>query len=883
MAKERILNFYVGFELSSKIRLFGIVAVFAIIVLGIYYGYLASLNSRNLTSKLINKVNNDLGIEVTVEDGDITIFPTLALRLKRVSFENGIFIDRATIKFGLFSTVTDPKISSIKIHNIYTNPNKVGIDNLSYHELLIKLSKLHLSADDIYVDRIWDTKVLNRVIADKLILNKSGHETNLELELLNGIKLSNKVTYVDTDNRWISNVEIYNDNFDFKMRDEFNEVNILDGEFSSNIINLSKATRDISPYFDFIVNNSISSEESVRISGKIVNDKKYLRIEQLNLQGENINASGTYWISSNNTDSDILDITLSQLNIANLISGDQMMRREDASTFRLDRAKVRILVAASEIDIFGDKVKDFKLDSYGDGSSFRILSCNGNIVSGGDFVVTGEVTNNRYRPKFDGYITLNHKDINIWLKNQNLEYLTNNTSTPLYFVSKISVTPLDYEIEDFKVMLSGQTITGSMDLKFIGGKKQLLGSVQFEGLDINNTNIAIIKTSYNYLKSLGQGMFDEIYASKFNVLRSIPIKTTIDINIEDLKVDGWNLDRLSTLVSYDSGLLKVHNFIISDGDKVNFGGYGEILAASVKPQVKLYVTDGSLVLDKFTDEEINSFVEYSEKNINLASIGFISNGYLRNLTIGNLNIQTPYWEVSSENAILNVNSMKFNIFDGPIQSSGNIVFSPVKINLAYGVDGLNIQKLSTYLGNMFPLTSGNISVNGQFSTSGNNYAELLYNLYLNGDFFAKSIGVSNIDLSGTIAKLNSANAGNIKIDALFQQGVTSGSTVFTEAKGSYILDTGILTGKNIVLSAATFNAGAGFAMNFYDSTMDLNSIISFNPVGGKNYNTMPIKLRLQAKGNINTPDKLLQFLDGNDIYRMQRILYGYDQNARKPN
>jgi len=882
MTKERILNLYTELEINNKARLVIISVLLTLSMSLIYYGFAYSLNSYNLTTKLINKVRNDLGIEVSVEDSDITIFPTVSLHLKRVSTNNGIFIDNVLIKLGIFSTTENPKISSVNVGNMYINPKKLGIDDLSYHATLIKLSETNILANSVHIDKIWDTAVLNRIIVDNLEFGRSGNDTNVKFDLLNGIKYTNNLSYNSGDKTYMSKVDISNSNFYFTLTDKFNEKEIVDGDFTAKINNLSKAASDISPYLDLIINNSIASDEEAEISGKIVNDNKYLRIQQIKLVSPNIEAEGTYWVSSNNLDSDILDITLSKLNIPNLIGGDQIIGTATGSVFRLDRTNLRMLVTAPEIDAVKDKIQNFKLDCYGDGKSFKILSCSGDISSGGNFVLTGDITNNQYRPKFDGYITLTHKDINVWLKNQDLTLLTNNNIAPLYFISKIGLTPLDYELQDFRLILSGQTITGDIDVKFIGGIKQLIGSIQFESLDIDKTNIEFIKSSYNFLKSLGMEMFDETYATKYNILRSIPLKTTIDINIDDFKSSDFQLDRLSTLISYDSGLLKIHNYILSNGNKVNIGGYGEILATDIKPQIKFYVTDGAIVLDKFSDAEINSFIKYSKNNIDIASIGFASTGYLRNLTIGDTELLDTYWDVLSDNVILNVNKIDFKIFDGQVHSSGNIIFSPMKINLAYGVDGLSIEKSMTYLNYMFPFTAGNISINGQFSTTGTDFTDLLYNLYLDGNFLAKSTEVLNIDIDGAITKLTSANNGTIQLTPLFQECVSTGSTIFSEAKGAYVLDSGVLTAKNIALTGAKFNAASGFAMNFYDSTMDLNTIISFVPVSIRNViNASPIKLKLFVKGNINSPDKLLQFLDINDMYRMQRMMYGSEANVRR--
>jgi len=843
-----------------------------------FYSYIKNLDTLSVTTKVLESIKEKTGVTATVENVHFERFPYPAVKLTRVSTDSGIFIDVAYLNLDILSLFTkNPTATGLSIQNLYVNPKKTGLGSITYHESIRKASEMELPLNKLSIGKIWDTAVTNRVIGDNILIKKSSRDISIEFELKHNIKYKDSISYNSSKNTWDSQIYISNSSINLTIDNSFNDKQVTSGLIKGKISNISNFVRDISPYFDFIINNNIKSSEPVTISGEIINTQDSVVINNISLKSKNLEAIANYWFATSDKDIDILDIKLNKADIANLANGADTNEKVEEPIFKLDTTRLSILVEANSITGANETFNELKLNSIGDGSIFKIISCAGKIASGGDFEVSGQITHNLYRPKFEGKVVINHTNINEWVSKTNFANYVSKTPSSLYLESELVATPIDFRMQNFKMNIGHENISGNADLKIIGNTTQLIGNLNFENLDLENSTAPFTKNIYEYVKSLGLNMSDDSYSSKFITLRTFPLKSTLDLNIDGFKADGYNLNRVSMVMSYDSGQLKIDNFLINYDENTFVKGEGKLIATGLKPNVKFNITDGQINFEPLTKDKIDLFIDYTKANLNISNITFDTTGKLSQLKIGDLVLNDISFAAQNLTGILTISELNFTpIGGGSVASNGNIVFNPIRLNLACGLDTIDIdQVLNTMLPEQHPFLSGFVSINADISASGTSATELFNNLYITGDYAAKDVKISGINISDFIEKVSTPNFDFTTVTQAFTNSATTGETDFDKINGNYQLNNGILSIKDTAYAAKEFIGSVGVTINMNDETIDLLALYLFYPFGARISDPKlvpPVKISLVGKGNLFKPDKLLQFVDPNAIFRIQDLI-----------
>ena len=869
---------------NSKLKILISSIIIFIAILTVYYKRVSSIDVNSFTSSIITTIKNEFGSSVTIEKAYISVFPTPTLVITRINIDEGMFIDHATIDLSILSSIMHaPSYKKISVSDLYVNPNNINLADIKYHEAIIKLSSLPLSSIDLCISKLWDTALTNRLLAENLCIEKSNRQIQILSHFVENLRFQDKIKYLPDSNTWTSNIEIYNNNANININTIFSTTSLESGEFSGTIKNLALFTNEISTIGDFLMNNHIQSTESIELKGKIAKNEDQVFIEDIVIKGDNLDISGTYWFASNQEEIGTLSIKINTLKTENIFTGIARSHDDQEAIFSLQESKMRFVAESENVSIGKSIINNFKLDATGNGSSFKIDSCSGEIDGEGNFQISGSIESNKYRPKFLGHINLNHNNINDLIANALLQDHDNSLKTPLYIKSDLIATPIDFKMMNFKMMVGSETLSGNINLKLAGNTQLLIGDVEIDALNLQTTNFPVVKKAYEYVQSLALNMPDQNYATKYLVLRTFPIKAILDINFDGLYFsENTKFDRMSMLTSYDAGQLKIDNFLINMQDKLSISGNGRVFANSLKPQIKINISSGYIKVNDFSQNEFNDFIDFTTQNIDLSKLDLSSEGTLDNFEFNNIKISDLGWTSKNDGTILNIPKLTFTSFSGNVESSGSLSFNPLKLSFIFGIDGMDLSQMFSLSKKPLPITNGLLSVNGHLSATARDMSDLLYNLYIRGDFLSKNVTISGIDIDGAITKLSTLRLEPLIVDTVLNDSATSGETIFSKVSGSYEINSGIFSLKDISLMAETFAGSAGLAFNIYDESLDLNAIFSFYPLGAKINSpkiTPPIKMKFAARGNLFEADKLLTFFSKDDIQRLIKFAGPQNNNA----
>ena len=149
--------------------------------------------------------------------------------------DNGIFVDRAILGINLLTLFSKNKeVNEINLNNVYVNPKKVGSEETTYRNFIKKISLMNSQISSLKIEKLWDTVLMNDIIAEKINIDKDDKNLTLNFELLNYIKFRDKITYKHVNQRWTSQIAILNDNLNLSIDANFDDKTTIEGQFVSS-------------------------------------------------------------------------------------------------------------------------------------------------------------------------------------------------------------------------------------------------------------------------------------------------------------------------------------------------------------------------------------------------------------------------------------------------------------------------------------------------------------------------------------------------------------------------------------------------------------------------------------------------------------------------
>lgn len=493
------------------------------------------------------------------------------------------------------------------------------------------------------------------------------------------------------------------------------------------------------------------------------------------------------------------------------------------------------------------------------------------IQSGGNFQLTGNVTQNSVRSIFEGRIYLQHKSLSKILDAIGYKQIDSTQPAPFTLQSNLKLTLIDVYLQNLLIKTGNTTVTGDITTSFIGSMPHIMANLEMSSLDLTRPGFPIISPMINFIKSLTTEMQSETYFTKYIPIRTIQYFGHFDVTINDMIIGDRHFGKVDLVAAVAPGNIEITNFDLRKDD-VYLNLSAKLLAGKIKPQLDIKIRDGAFVIDPVTPSTLLTLRNKLLNEFDFNKLELKLQAALSKLTQGKLILQNLKLELANNNTLFNISNLEAEMLGGKLKAAGSILLDPYTLSFAYALNSINLAQLSMLLPKGFLDNYGGLSINGQFTTNGDTLERLLYNLTNESAFIIQNAKIDNLSLDTLVEKVNAKayTSDSLKDDLAIAS--SQGQTEIAKLHGNLQLNKGIAILKDILFNTKYISGAASLAVNIYNYGLTLNSILSFyineeEKIKDEDKKILPVKLQLNAKGTIFNPIKtindqeLQQFLD----------------------
>lgn len=851
----------------------GIIICFSLLLF-LSFGALSLINHNTIA----NNFTSHLGISnKNIGKVEINKFPVPYLIIKSVKEEGKLDLEEVKIYFSLWSLIKfSPKISKLEILDakIYSDSKMLKIYN--NEELIKKFFEFKLQDIDLRITNLniinkQDYSILNlsncSLKKENLSSNYAFETTSNEIGKISGLfnKKDNIVNF---------SFNIDNNDYSFKLSQSYKDFKLDSGSGEYQIKNLASVMYNILPDLSHIF-NKLNQNTPVDIKFNILNAENETQLKDIVVQSSFVAGSGIINIAKNDNVTSAVNLKFSKIDLNTLFSSNSLV------AFNTIPSNIRFVFADKllKIDIAIDEVilnnnnslEKIAFTSNLSNGILKIDEFSGSVKPSGEFKLTGDVTQNSIRSMFDGQIYLKHDDINTLLNILGFNNVTVKTPVPFTLSSDLKLTLIDLFFKNLSLKTDNLNLSGNFSGKFIAQAPHLNATLNISSLDLTTENYPIISPLVKFLENLSRDMKSLDYPSKFIPIRTNPYLANLDISIDNIKYNDHLFDKVNLLAKIIPANIKISNLDFKT-DSSYLSTSWNLDASSVLPSLSVEVKDGSLSTDLLSPSGLLSLrnkliSDYSLDKATLQLYGKLSSLSQKDLALKNLKFY-----IANSNNLLQFNNIEAELLGGKFQGSGNILLEPYSINFVYALNTMDLSKISALIPEIFTSSSGEISINGNFSTNGNTLQNQLYNLTTKSKFAINAIDISNFGIDSFIEKINAPNYIIQNLDKDINSAITSGQEKITGISGNIELQKGIALLKNVNFATQYSTGAASFAINIYNFSMDSTAILSFyipsslvklnNSTNDKNILT---NLNMRMQGSIFTPKKTF---DNNELKKL---------------
>jgi hypothetical protein len=798
--------------------------------------------------------------------------PIPYLTIDSVKEDGQIELNNIEVRFALSSLIKfAPKIESLKIAKAklyFANDNLTIINHDLFIKNLIARDKLNIN---IYIDDLYCSASNNATIAriNNFFLTKSEGKLNHNLVKGNIVNLGGFVGSFERndDNITNFNLNIKNDNCDMQLSEIYKDSALAFGKVELKITELSAFLQNNFPDLASLF-KEIKSNEVVDIRFDIIPTQDFLQCKNLVIESSLIQGNGKIDISKNNTMNNLLTLNLSKMDIESIINSQNINKSTKVEIPKYPqswaKSKQKGNFIATDISInkiILNETESFngvKLISNFENGVFVIKDLSGSIESGGEFKISGNITNNNFRNVFDGNLYLKHENFNKILSVIGCDEAVVKTVAPFILSSDLKLTLIDLYFNNLLFKTDNVRVAGNVSTKFIGSKPHITASLGFSSMDIGRAEYPIVSPVIEFTKSLFDNMKDKEYLNKFIPIRTLSYIGNLDLTFTDLMFNDKYVGNINILTSLSPGNIKINNLDINNGSNFLFSSWA-LEASGIKPKLDIAIENGLLNVDFLTPSSWLTlrhklYNDFSLDKIALTLDCFISTIYQNDTRLDNLKFL-----VNNDNTLLNISNLNVGIFDGNLQGSGSILLEPHTANFVYALNSIDISKLLGILPKNLMNNTGSASINGMFSTRGDTVEKLLYNLYTKSSIITKNLTIPNFGIDNFLEKITlpQYNVQNVKADS--SNAITTGTTEIETLNSDIELTQGMAVLNNVTFKTKYASGSAALGVNLYDFSMNLSSIFSFYPIAdSKNNPSNVAKIGVKAVGSIFEPKKTVE-------------------------
>ena len=799
------------------------------LLLCIVWGALLFVNYDLVTDNF----NSHLGIaKESIGKVKIHKFPLPYLVIESIKEEGKLELEQIKIHFSTWSLIKfNPEINEIEILDakFYSNAilNVYNYEDLIKNFFKFRLQNINLNVTNLNIINKQDYSILN--FSNCLLKKENALSSNYIFKATNNYmgKISGLINRHDNIVNFILNVD--NNDYSFELSQIYKDFKLSSGSGKYQIRSLASLMHNILPDLTHLF-NKFNQNEPINIKFNILNSEDKIQLKDIVIASSFIAGNGFVNIAKSDNIDNNVKLNFPKIDLSSLISTNNSV------TFNTTPTNTRFIFADKllKADITIDEIilsNNEALEKIVFASNLlkgtlKINKFSGNIKSGGEFKLVGDVTQNSVRSMFDGHIYLKYNDINSLLHILGFNDVTVTESTPFTLSSELKLTLIDLLLRNLLIKTDNLNLSGNFSSKFIASTPRLNATLNISSLDLSSQTYPIISPLIKFIENLTKDMKNLDYPSKFIPIRTMGYLANLDVLIDSVKYNNHVFDKMNLLVKIVPANIKISNLDFKINNNYLSTSWN-LDASSVLPSLSIEVKDGNLTTDLLSPAGILKLRNKLVNNYSLDKATLQLYGTLSTLSQNDLILKNVKFYVANNNNLLQFNNIEAELLGGKFQGSGNVLLEPYSINFVYALNTVGLDKVSALYPKIFPTLEGEASINGNLRTNGNTLRSQLYNLTTKSQFAINNINVNNFAIDSFIKKINTPDYKVQNLDNDIKHAMTIGQEKIRDIKGDVELQKGIALLKNVKF-ATQYSAGtASFAINIYNFDMQASSILSF--------------------------------------------------------
>ncbi|MCZ6924694.1 MAG: exodeoxyribonuclease 7 small subunit [Rickettsia endosymbiont of Ixodes persulcatus] len=865
----------------------GIIICFSLLLF-IIFGALSFVNYNSVT----NNLTSHLGI-VKENIGKIKMnkFPLPYLIIELIREEGKLDLEQIKIHFSLWSLIRfNPKINKIDILDakFYSNSNVLNIYN---HEELIKnffkykLQNIDLNVTNLSIINKQNYSILN---FDNCILKEENAlSSNYIFKTTSNYigKISGSINKHDDTVDFSLNID--NNDYGFKLSQIYKDFKLTSGSGEYQIKNLASVMYSILPDLKHLF-NKFNQNEAVNVKFNISNNEDEIELKDIVIASSFITGNGFVNIAKNDNITTNVKLDFPKIDLSSLILTSALSNLSAKINLIFEGAVLNTPAFGEINEIIlsnNEALEKIVFSSNLLKGTLKINEFSGNIKSGGEFKLTGSVTQNAVRSLFDGQLYLKHNDMNSLLNILGFNDVTIKEAIPFSLSSDLKLTLIDLFFKNLLLKTDNLNLSGNFSSKFIAQTPRLDATLNISSLDLRSQAYPIISPLIEFTKNLTKDMKSLDYPSKFIPIRTIGYLANLDILIDSVKYNDHIFDKINLLAKIAPANIKISNLDFKTANSYLSTSW-HLDASSVLPSLTVEIKDGNLTTDLLSPAGMLNLRNKLVNDYSLDKAILQVSGTLSTLSQNDLILKNVKFYIANNNNLLQFNNIEAELLGGKFQGSGSILLEPYSINFVYALNTMDLDKVSALMPKIFTASSGEVSISGSLGTNGNTLQSQLYNLTTKSQFAINNIDINKFAIDSFIEKINTPDYKVQNLDKDINNTITTGQENIRGISGDIELQKGIALLKKVKFATQYSSGAASFTINIYNFDMDASGVLSFYvPARLVKLNTSNTRadkdtlahLNIKMQGSIFAPKKTL------DSSELKKLLIPQTQTEEATN
>jgi hypothetical protein len=843
-----------------------------------------------LKNPITERFAQELGVELKIK-GDIEVktFPSSYISLKQVTINSdsasNIEIPKIILGTNLFSLfMGDVKLNDVKIIGAQlTYQNMQSLLAKGSNNFMPKLTLENASLVMNQSGNFWDKLSNINAIFE--------HKGNGSLQIagtcsMDGLNYKLNATLNASSKPEANASQVF-------ILSDFSEIKFL-GDFITDSTTYNLNGRVDAKFFNNIKNPQFSHallaflKDEIVASGNVAITNKEMQFSNLSVSSKSISKIiGNISLSKDSSNEIMAKIEGDSINLDSLFDSatQEVLSTENIISqllalfdFDLPHSLFgKINIAFKEVILNKQEIKNIDLLSNLVESKVVVSELAMELPGASNIKISGVISHNEVRPKFDGAVNLeikDYKNFRNWI-NIGFDDLNILNSQQLSLSSNMVIMPRNLRLSHLKINSGNLSAFAKVAFKYIGENKLSTNAV-IRINEIDGDAIGVSKLTDNFIANLYGSDFEKTgikfyeITDDFKWVRDFPISLNLKLIIEKFKYrdmlfpnfyveshmspNNFSIDELSlnTEQAQVSGKISLATSDIIPklsvdltANKISAGFIEKIM-----PKQELLISRQKQFLSNTPDAAATTIVGganfYGIHNI-IGDFKIKANDYLSpTMPLKNFNLMAE-----SQDGIIKIDYVNADAFQGKLDLSGNLVIAssiPV-YSLTFSLTNAKLLNLLKYYGEYDKL-NGYVSLSGSLVTKGAEMDTIFSNLSASANVLGKNISWDGFDI-GEIVRLGDGKSPfNEKLDK-FKHFSQNGQSIFEDLSGSVKVSGGIASLNDFKFSNTRISGAYAARVDLKNKLINSFTRINFIPYGRSA--TMTIDIAGSGSLNAFTP------------------------------